>query len=188
MKNLKFLAFFFTAALLLASCSSDDDNEPINEEEVITTLTASLTTPDGPTILLTYRDLDGDGPNPPVITVSGSLLPNATYTGSMILLNETESPVEDITEEIKEEDDEHQFFFQVGAGLNIFNVTYLDFDGNGNPLGLNFSFQTGNASQGNFTITLRHEPNKDAAGVSEGNIANAGGETDIAVTFPMVIQ
>ncbi|MBA3987215.1 MAG: type 1 periplasmic binding fold superfamily protein, partial [Flavobacteriales bacterium] len=118
MKNLKFLAFFFTAALLLASCSSDDDNEPINEEEVITTLTASLTTPDGPTILLTYRDLDGDGPNPPVITVSGSLLPNATYTGSMILLNETESPVEDITEEIKEEDDEHQFFFQVGAGLN----------------------------------------------------------------------
>ncbi len=188
MKNLKFLALFFTATLILTSCSNDDDSEPILEEEVITTLTVTLVSPSGPNVVMNYRDLDGDGPNPPTVVVSGDLMPNTTYTGSMILLNELENPAENITVEIQEEDAEHQFFFQVASSLSISNVTYLDFDGNGNPLGLNFSFQTGDASQGNFTITLRHEPNKNGAGVSDGNIANAGGETDIAATFPLVIQ
>ena len=41
---------------------------------------------------------------------------------------------------------------------------------------------------GTITVTLRHEPNKDAAGVSSGDIANAGGETDIEVTFNVEIQ
>jgi hypothetical protein len=30
--------------------------------------------------------------------------------------------------------------------------------------------------------------NKNAAGVSEGNITNAGGSTDIEVTFPVIVQ
>ena len=33
-----------------------------------------------------------------------------TYSGTMTLLNESETPAEDITIEIQEEDDEHQFF------------------------------------------------------------------------------
>ncbi len=185
MKNLKFLALFFTATLFLTSCSSDDDNEPINEEEVITTVNVALTGGSTP-ITLTFRQLDESAA--PTIIVSGDFDPNTTYTGSITVLNELENPADNITLEIEEEDDEHQFFYQVGAGLNISNLTYLDFDGNGNPLGLRFSFDTGEASSGNFTITLRHEPNKDASGVSDGQIANAGGETDIEVTFPLVIQ
>lgn len=188
MKNLKFLALFFTASLILASCSKDDDGgDPILEEEVITTLIVSLTGGSTP-ITMTYRDLDPDGPTAPTITVSGSLDANTLYTGSITLLNELENPVDDITEEIMEEDDEHQLFYQVGTGLNISNLVYLDFDGNGKPLGLNFRFNTGDASQGNFTIILRHEPNKDAAGVSEGDITNAGGETDISATFEVTIE
>ena len=35
-----------------------------------------------------------------------------------------------------------------------------------------------------MTVILRHEPNKAGAGVSDGDITNAGGETDIEVTFP----
>lgn len=76
----------------------------------------------------------------------------------------------------------------MGGGLNITNITYLDLDENGNPLGLEFSLQTGAPSIGNFTITLRHDLDKFAEGVSEGNITNAGGDTDISVTFPLVIQ
>ncbi len=185
MKNLKFLALFFTATLFLASCSSDDDNEPINEEEVITTLNVALTGGSTP-IALTFRQLDESVA--PTITVSGTLDPNTTYTGIITVLNELENPVDNITLEIEEEDDEHQFFYSAGGGINISNFTYLDFDGDGNPLGLRFSFDTGDASSGNLTITLRHEPNKDAAGVSDGQIANAGGETDIEVTFPLEIQ
>ena len=186
MKNLKFLALFFTATLVLASCSSDDDgNERINEEEVITTLNVALTGGSTP-ITLTFRQLDESVA--PTIIVSGDLDSNTTYTGTITVLNELENPADNITLEIEEEDDEHQFFYQVGSGLNISNLTYLDFDGDGNPLGLRFSFDTGEASSGNFTITLRHEPNKDASGVSDGQIANAGGETDIEVSFPLEIQ
>ncbi len=187
MKNLRLLAILFTTTLFLTSCSSDDDVAPIVEEEVITTLKVTLVG-GGNTIMLEYRDLDPDGPTPPTITVSSPLMANTNYVASMTLLNELENPAEDMTIEIEEEADEHQFFYLTGTGLNISNLTYLDFDGDGKPLGLSFSFDTGDASQGDFTIILRHEPNKDAPGVSEGNIANAGGDTDISATFPLVIQ
>ena len=36
---------------------------------------------------------------------------------------------------------------------------------------------------GQFTVTLRHEPDKSAQGVSAGDITNAGGETDIEVSL-----
>ena len=47
---------------------------------------------------------------------------------------------------------------------------------------------TGAASVGTLKVTLRHEPNKSAAGVVGGDITNAGGETDIEVEFPIVIE
>jgi hypothetical protein len=37
-------------------------------------------------------------------------------------------------------------------------------------------------------VTLIHEPMKSAAGVSSGDITNAGGETDIEVGLPVVVQ
>ena len=70
------------------------------------------------------------------------------------------------------------------------NVTtaYTDMDDDGNPLGVSFTLTTGDASTGNLTIVLRHLLDKNAAGVSDGDITNAGGDTDIEVTFPVVIQ
>ncbi len=59
-------------------------------------------------------------------------------------------------------------------------------DGNGNPVGLTFNLTTGDATTGSVTIILRHEPMKDASGVSDGDITNAGGETDISVTITNV--
>jgi len=182
MKTVKFLSLFLAIGLVMTSCDSDDDNMPVNEEEVITTLTATLMG-GGSTITLTSRDLDGDGPNAPVVTVSGALAAGTTYTGSLDLLNETEDPAESITEEIAEEDDEHQFFF----ASDVATFAYADMDGDGNPIGLAFTMTTGAAGTGDVTITLRHEPAKSAAGVSGGDITNAGGETDISVTFADVV-
>jgi hypothetical protein len=185
MKLLKKISIVLLTTIVFTACSNDDDPTPVNEEEVITTLTATLTpVGGGSAITLQTRDLDGDGPNAPVITVSGPLSVNTTYNGSLELLNETETPAESINEEIEEEDDEHQFFFQ----SSIVTFDYLDFDGNGNPLGLEFTLTTGaSAGSGTITITLRHEPNKDASGVSDGDIMNAGGETDIQVTFSVTV-
>ena len=47
---------------------------------------------------------------------------------------------------------------------------------------------TGEAGTGTLSIILRHEPAKDASGVSDGQIANAGGETDIEVSFNITIE
>ena len=105
-----------------------------------------------------------------------------TYSGTMTLLNESETPAEDITIEIQEEDDEHQFFFSSDDAT----FAYTDQDGNGNPVGLTFDMTTGSTSNSSasMTVILRHEPDKAGAGVSAGDITNAGGETDIEVTFP----
>lgn len=182
MKNIKFLAAILFTSLLFVSCSSDDDTpSPVNEEEVITTLTATLTG-GGSTITMTSRDLDGDGPNAPVVAVVGELTAGVTYTGSIVLLNETESPAENITEEVEEESDEHQFFYTVGGGLDV-TATATNTDSNGNPLGTEFTLTANAASTGTLTFTLRHEPTKPNTG-----LADAGGETDIAVTFDVTVN
>ena len=188
MKNYFKLVSITLFTLLFVACSSDDDAapEPVNEEEVITTMIVTLDGPDQ-VVTLEYRDLDGpDGPLSAEIT-GGELTAGATYTGSIRLLNETEYPAENITEEVEEEDDEHQFFYAASSDLNVL-VEYGNFDGNGNPLGTMFMLTTGTASSGALTFTLIHEPDKSGAGVSEGDITNAGGETDIEVSFEVEVQ
>jgi hypothetical protein len=182
--NLKFLALFLSTALVFTSCSNDD--APVNEEEVITTVRVTLTG-GGQTVTLESRDLDGDGPNAPVVTVSGPLSGNTVYTGATIFLNELENPAEDITIEVEEEGDEHQVFYQLLSSLGT--VTYTDTDVNGNPIGLSFTLTTGNSGgSGNLTVTLRHKLNKTATGVTAGDITNAGGSTDAEVSFPIQVN
>lgn len=176
---------FLSAATLLAVSCSNDDNGPVNEEEVITTVTTTLTG-GGQVITLNSRDLDGDGPNAPTITVSGNLTANTTYAGEVLFLNETVSPADNITLEVEEEGVDHQVFYQLPAALGT--VTYTDVDLNGKPIGLTFSLTTGNAGTGNLTVTLRHLPNKSAAGVASGDITNAGGATDASVTYPVTVN
>ncbi|RDY61668.1 type 1 periplasmic binding fold superfamily protein [Flagellimonas nanhaiensis] len=183
MKTIKLLAAFLLANLVFVSCSDDDSSpEPVNEEETITTMTVTLQPTGGTAITLQSRDLDGDGPNAPVVTVSGNLAASTTYSGSIVLLNETETPAEDITEEVEAEDEEHQFFF-VTTG-NIASVDYTDQDGDNNPVGLTFDLTTGDAGNATLAITLRHEPKKP----NDGTLSDAGGETDFTETFNLTVE
>lgn len=186
----KFFLNKLTALLVLTlifTACNDDDPGVVNEEEVITTVNVTLTpVGGGATVNLQWRDLDGEnGPNAATIT-GGTLVAGTVYNGTIELLNETETPVEDITEEIEEEDDEHQFFFAFTNG--IAQASYSDMDGNNNPIGLAFQLTNVTAGVGDFTITLLHEPDKTAPGVSGGNPTNAGGETDVEVTFPITVN
>lgn len=185
MKTLKLLSIFFVAGLLFTACSDDDggDNpDPVNEEEVITTMNITLTPMGGGTaVTFSSQDLDGDGPNAPVITAP-NLAGNTTYNATIEILNETESPAEDITEEIEEEDDEHQFIFEITGSLA--SATATDTDGDGNPVGLSFDLVTNTAGSASLTVTLRHEPTKP----NDGTLAGAAGETDIAATFSFTIN
>ncbi|OWY19786.1 type 1 periplasmic binding fold superfamily protein [Sphingobacteriales bacterium UPWRP_1] len=188
MKNQKSLlpVYLLSVLLLIVSCKKDDPVIP-NEEELITTLVYTLTpVAGGEPAVFTFTDTDGAGGAAPVV-VNDTLTANTAYLGSLQLLDETVSPPDDISAEITDEAEAHQFFFAAEAGLNA-TVTYADFDGNGRPLGLANTLTTGNVSEGGLTITLRHEPDKAAAGVADGNIANAGGETDIEVQFTVKVQ
>ena len=91
-------------ALALYSCEPADPTNP-NEEELITTFTVDLVGPTSSAIL-SYVDMDGDGGSAPVISVD-SLESNTVYSGSLSLLNEIETPAEDITAEVFDEADEH---------------------------------------------------------------------------------
>jgi len=190
MKTIKLLPFALIAVLSFNSCSSDDStSQPVNEEEVITTVTVTLTPEGGGTpVVLTSRDLDGDGPDAPVITSTGSIVALTSYNGTVSLLNELANPADNISLEVEEEGDEHQFFFSATAGLSG-TFAYADQDANGDPIGLAFKFTaSGNPQSGNLTVILRHEPNKAGANVAGGDITNAGGETDVQVTFPVTVE
>lgn len=184
---------FGTMLMALAACKKEDPvtpptpTPPVNEQEVITTLLVRLeSTSGGDVKLLQWRDLDGPGGNDPVIS-SDTLTAGVVYNASIEVLDESDpNNVKDITEEISEESAEHQFFFIV-SGSNV-TVAYNDADGNGAPIGLSSVWTAGTASEGTVTVILRHEPDKGAAGVSDGDITNAGGDTDIEVSFPVVIQ
>lgn len=176
----------FLMLSVFTACDSDDP-EPVNEEELITTVELTFTNDNNASDVVTasFTDLDGEGGNDPIID-NISLMANATYTLTVKFLNEEETPAEDITEEVEEEDDEHQVFY-VATGAE-FTYAYGDQDSNQNPLGLTGTVTTGAASNGTLQVILIHEPNKTAAGVRDGDPTNAGIESDIDVTFNLSIQ
>ncbi len=178
--------FLLLSLLLLGIGCGTEDPDVDPPEELITTLNYTLTPMDGsPSVTMTFSDLDGEGGNAASIT-GGTLSANAIYSATIELLNESTDPTEDITAEIKEEDAEHQFFFT--STIPGLRIDYSDTDDDGRPVGLSSTVVTGAEGSGTITIILRHEPNKSADGVSTGDISNAGGETDIEVTFSVDVQ
>ena len=60
-------------------------------------------------------------------------------------------------------------------------------DSAGNPIGQQFNM-TATSGSGDFNVVLLHEPDKNAAGVPDGDMTNAGGDTDVNIVFPIVVQ
>ena len=182
-------SFYLSISVFLLTSIGCRQEDPVipNEEELITTMIYTLTPANGGTaVTFSFKDLDGDGGAAPEIKTA-KLIKNTTYTGALLLLNELVSPAGNINEEIEEEGQAHQFFFQTTGNLAV-TVQYDDLDTHGNPIGLRSKLITSSASTGKLTITLRHEPDKSAAGVVAGNITNAGGETDIEISFDVEVE
>ena len=166
-----------------------DAPECENEEEVIDRVTLTFTPVDGGTTIVAEAT-DPDGPGPQDLVVEDiNLAQDKTYEMSISLENTMEG--EDITEEIQEEAEEHQFFFgwtgdvftdPTGDG-NIDNqadpVNYNDQDSNGLPLGLSTNWTVGaEGGSGTLRIVLKHQPDIKSATTS----VNDGG-TDIDITW-----
>jgi len=169
---------------VIPACNNEDDiiKDCINFPDTVNYTLAPVN--GGMPITLSFQDFDGEGGNAPTIT-TGILAANTIYTGEVQILSKNSNPIDDYTAEIAEEAVYHQFFYQTVGNIDI---AYDDTDADGNPLGIRSTLTTGVAGNGTITITLRHEPDKTASGVADGDISNAGGETDIEVTFDVTVM
>ena len=185
MNNILGFALILLTTVIFTSCMKEDPIIP-NEEELITTLIYRLTPEVGGDVVeLKFVDLDGDGGNAPVIS-NGILQNNAMYSGELSLLNEQSTPSQSITSEVADEGEAHQVFYQ--SDFSGVNTSYNDMDSNGKPIGLSTILETSQTGSSNLKIILRHEPDKFAPRVADGDIENAGGETDIEVIFTVNVQ
>jgi len=174
--------------LFVTGCKKDDDTPlptnqntpPVNGEELITSAILSFVDTAGvqPSVQYAFRDPDGDGGNAPTQHDTIRLAANTYYSATIQLLNESESPAEDITLEVQQEDDEHLFCYSP-SNTNV-AITRTDSDGT-YEVGITTFWSTGVIASGETTVTLKHQP-----GVKDGTCAP--GDTDIEVTFVTEIQ
>jgi hypothetical protein len=95
------------------------------------------------------------------------------------MLDESKNPVEDITEEIKEEADEHLIVYKITAANLSIQIT--DKDSKNLPLGLLSKWKSGSISNGHLLVSLKHQP-----GIKDGSADK--GETDVEINFPVIIR
>lgn len=198
MKNLKKVSLYLLALLAFgfASCESEDP-EKENEGEVITDVTLKFQELNGSNALvgeiLSFKASDPQGievgKTPTVQSIS--LTKGKKYQMTIEVSNSIEG--EDITQEILEEAEEHQFFFlgQV-FDSSFFSIQYAD--AGGIALGVKttiiVSSSTG-TNNSNMRVVLRHDLDKNFPGASNPNFANfvqAGGESDLDITFPVILN
>ncbi|MBX3157931.1 MAG: hypothetical protein KF773_18325 [Deltaproteobacteria bacterium] len=186
------------AALLVpcfAACGDDGGGATTNE--LITTVILTFTPDGGGTpIVAEFDDPDGDGGLPP--TVDPVNLPPGDYALAVRFQNRLETPPEEITDEVRDESDQHLILFTGSAvvGPATTNTTgpltqaYADTDAKGLPIGLANTVTAG-LGTGMLVVTLRHmppeqPPQKGAdtlALVKASGIDAIGGSTDASVTF-----
>ena len=204
MKNilkLKYLLFAVLTLFIFTACEEDEAAPEEEEEMEVITDVKLIFTPTNTlsglaTVEATAQDPDGEGVQELQVKDAINLAANTTYTLTFDIKNNLETPGEDIGEEIKEEDDEHQIFFSFTNGAftnptgdgNIDNasdpINYNDQDANGNPVGLNTTWTTGTAqNDGSFVVRLQHQP-----GVKTSSSTATTGDTDFELTFVLNIQ
>lgn len=188
MKTLPLILASFLISLAFTSCKKDKDDVATppsqNEEELITTITLSFKKSPTATdsVMFSWKDIDGDGGNAPVIDAI-NITSDYTYLSIHILNESNPADIEDMTEEINGEGDEHQLFYVTSTGF--MNLAYLDQDANGVPIGLKMELSgLTTVSDGTLQVVLKHQPGiKPTTG--NGN-ASLGG-SDFDVTFPVTI-
>lgn len=175
------------APVFLAACSKATDGEN-NDAEVITTVNLKVMpqTGSGNTLVFSIDDPDGPGGNAPT-QQRVALAPNTMYQFELELLDKTKDPDANITDEVEEEGDAHRIYYLPSVGSNI-QVTGLNNDGDGIPMGTTGFIATGAAGTGTLRVVLRHyggnPPNKGAADTWD----NPKSSSDVDVTFTTVVQ
>ena len=197
--KLKSFVVIIAFAAAIAACGDDPASVDVDgpgESELITSVTLTLEELDdqgnatGTTVSAVWDDSDGPGGSAPTIETL-QLKQGTTYQGSIELLDTTKDPVENITEEVEEEADEHQFFYIFNVDGNesdTIQVTRNDTDSQGLALGLNYTLSVSNdAPEGGLRVILLHF--EDAEKESNDFPAEQTGiDTDVDIEFPVQFE
>ncbi len=180
MKNLKNILIIFT--VLIASqygCKDVTDPPNPNEEELITSVVIEFTdTASLEVRSFKFADPDGEGGNSPTQFDTITLDSQSVYSVRVLFLDESGASPVDITEEVKEEAEDHLICYQFN-GLS--SITVTDMDANNLPLGLEAELITKSAESGTLILSLKHQPD-----IKNGSCDV--GETDVEVGFAVRIE
>lgn len=176
----------------ITSCTKKNDdiitNPTPQEQELITTIRLVVTNSSGFNKSFNYKITNGFGSTTPGTKFIEDIVLDAstTYNVSIMVLDESKTPAEDITKEVKEENKDHLFVLESSpnSGAGSISISNGSKDDDGAPLNQTIDFTTGMAGNGSLTVTLKHEPtNKNAT-----TAGAAGGETDAQAIFPVKLQ
>jgi hypothetical protein len=194
-----------TGSLIFLSGCKNDDPEPENIPELVTKVTLKFT-PAGGGAVVTVTATDPDGEGVQDIKVDGpiNLVKGTQYTLALELINGLYNVGEDgynITAEVEEEGDEHQFFFRFSEGAfssptgtgNIKDnssspagsINYLDKDVNNLPIGLSTSWTSSGVatSAKSFRLVLKHQPD-----IKSSTSTSLDGESDLDISFVLNVN
>jgi hypothetical protein len=189
------LLLFAGSVTFLTACDSNDPaDEGAGEQEIISNVTLTLVGDDGSTITAEATfDEGGVLQNAETIT----LTPGVTYDGSVELLDTFNG--EDITEEIRAEAIEHQFFYDVTGATGV-TVTITDEETDyasenelggeprsGVPVGLAFEVAVAAdaSGSGQMNVVLGHYDERPKE--TDETVANTP-ERDVDFNYPLTVQ
>jgi len=169
-------AILFVALFLTPGCKKDSSTQQENITKIIVHLTGS----GGFDQEFAWSDPDGgDTGN---ASIDEIVIPAGTtdIKSRMRVLDESQSPVVDVSTEIEEESADHLFIYKL-SGLAVSKIDYDDVDSNGKLFGLVTKWTAGTGT-GTVNIALHHLP------TTKDNLLSPGGEIDFDVTFPVKVQ
>lgn len=182
MTNRKNTGIVMMLLALMGACKDEVSpiNPPQNATELITTMQLVMKdSATGEIKTFAFKDPDGEGGNSPTQFDTITLKSGSVYNCELILLDESKSTADTISNEVQEEADEHLVFYDV-AGAAV-NISITDKDSKQLPLGLRSIWRTAQIGQGTVTVQLKHQP-----GQKDGS--RAPGETDAMVSYPIKIE
>ena len=201
MKSIRKIHCLLFITFLISFLVGCGGNDPVKEDipELITKATLTFTPVTGSLVVVTATDPDGQGIQNIKVDGPINLVKSMRYTLTIQLLNELAKPTDpeyNITDEVKKEGAEHQFYFSwtseifsdpTGNG-NIDNradkVNYKDVDTNNLPVGLITEWTAASSVSGSyFRIVLKHQPELKSATSTFND-----GETDLDISFTINVN
>lgn len=186
--NPPILIAILSILLVFNACKKDEQvvEPPLPENELITTISLRLISSDNSdTLTAIWRDLSpSDNILPDTSLAQLNLKDSTSYSTEIAFLDETKSPIEDITAEVQSRANYHRIFYfpssSLGANLNI-SITDVDTNSPPLALGLKSIFQTVQSSNGILRVVLKHQPNGKDGSFEPGTI-------DADVNFRVVVN